>query len=179
MEITHIKLSKTAITVAVLAALLASAAGCTRPYANFAVETTPAAGMMKSKTISTKLPDNASALAANTNNVVIAQLKREGFKYVPLGGKVTMQVDAWRGNKTVGQRVGYRLFHADVEEEYADVVTIELNAVENGRGIWDGSIEGLGEYLSGKYAPGCVRTLLDRYLTHESGEETCFRPDQM
>lgn len=162
------------------AAILASSfAACVRPYANFAIETTPAAGMMKSKTISTKLPDNASALAANTNNVVIAQLKREGFKYVPLGGKVTMQVDAWRGNKTVGQRVGYRLFHADVEEEYADVVTIELNAVENGRGIWDGSIEGLGEYLSGKYAPGCVRTLLDRYLTHESGEETCFRPDQM
>ena len=153
--------------------------GCVRPYANFAIETTPAAGLMKSKTISAQVSDDASALAVNTHKVVIAQLKREGFKVIPSGGQVTMLVDAWRGNKSVGQRVGYRFFHADVEEEYADVVTIELHARENGRGVWDGHIEGLGEYLSGKYAPGCVRTLLDRYLTHESGEETCYRLDQM
>lgn len=168
-------MNKTATTL-MLAVCLAA---CTRPYANFAIETTPAAGMMKSKTISTKVPDDASALAINTNKVVIAQLKHEGFKVIPSGGQVTMLVDAWRGNKSVGQRVGYRFFHADVEEEYADVVTIELKAMENGKGIWDGNIEGLGEYLSGKYAAGCIRTLLDRYLTHESGEETCYRPDQM
>lgn len=166
------------IMLSALAASLALA-GCTRPYANFVIETTPAAGLMKSKTISTQLPDGASALAINTNDVVLAQMRHEGFRVAPTGVQITMQVDAWRGNKSVGQRVGYRLFHADVEEEYADVVTIELKAVENGKGIWDGSIEGRGEYLSGKYAPGCVRTLLDRYLTHESGEETCFRPDQM
>lgn len=153
--------------------------GCVRPYANFAVETTPAAGIMKSKTITVELPKDATALAHNTFNVVVDQMKREGFKLVPSNGQVTMAMDAYRGNKSVGSRVNYRVFHSEVEEEYADVVTIELHAKENGRGIWDGTIEGLGEYLSGKYAPGCIRTLLDRYLTHESGEETCYRLDQM
>ena len=164
------------MTMIVTAVLLA---GCTRPYANFAIETTPAAGMMKAKTISTETPKDATALAQNTEKVVQAMLKREGFKYVPKGGQVTMLVDAYRGNKQTGSRVNYRFFHSSVEEEYADVVTISLNAKENGRVIWDGGIEGLGEYLSGKYAPGCVRTLLDRYLMHESGEETCYRLDQM
>lgn len=164
-------------TVLLLAALSLSA--CVRPYANFAVETTPAAGMMKAKTISTETPKEASALTQNSEKVVQAMLKREGFKYVPKGGQVTMLVDAYRGNKQTGSRVNYRFFHSSVEEEYADVVTISLNAKENGRVIWDGGIEGLGEFLSGKYAPGCIRTLLERYLSHESGEETCYRLDQM
>lgn len=138
------------------AMLVTVLAGCTRPYANFAIETTPAAGMMKSKTVSVELPKDASALAHNTYKVIVDQMKREGFKVVPKNGQVTMQMDAYRGNKSVGSRVNYRVFHSSVEEEYADVVTIEMHAIEKGVGIWDGHIEGLGEFLSGKYAPGCI-----------------------
>jgi hypothetical protein len=154
---------------------LLSLTGCTRPYANFAVETTPASQTMKQRTITTEIPADATALTQNTNRIVIEQLKVEGFKYVPGPADIVMSVKASRGGRTVGGHIGY----TSVENEEADMVTIELNAREGGRVIWDGAIEGRGEYLSGQYAPGCIRTLLERYQMHESGEETCFRLDQM
>lgn len=110
------------------------------------------------------------------------ELKREGFKWVPTGGDITMQVVMGHGGYGVGKisTFGPVFTHLGSWETYqqqTDIVELDMTAIEKGKPFWEARISGSGEWLNSEYQPGCIRELLRNHTDENTtGEERCYKP---
>jgi uncharacterized protein YceK len=138
-----------------------------------------AATKLKQSTISTVLNKDASIMTRNAEKSVIAELKREGYKWKPKDGDIALLVDMDFGGRMV--EGGYA-FQRNAWGDYmtynkqAEVMNLDLVATEKGKRIWEARISGSGEYLNGSTQQGCVRELLRNHADeNETNEERCYR----
>lgn len=164
----------------ITACAIAALSGCSTGSIIVTVNGEPDAyAKLKRQTISTHVNSNASIMTKNAEKSVIAELKREGFKWTPKGGEVALLVDMDFGGRSIeGSTSFMRNGWGDytTTNKQMDVLNLDLVATEKGKRFWEARISGSGEYLNGSTQQGCVRELLRNHADENAtNEERCYR----
>ena len=123
--------------------------------------------MLRTQTISTRIPSDANLMTKHAERTLISALIREKFHYVPSSGTITMDV--------VMRNAG-REFQEWADDDKIGVVEIDLKASNKSGVFWEARISGDGEDLNGEAQNGCIRAMLRNSLADNSTEEReCFR----
>ena len=142
-------------------------------HAYFTVTTTVKTEELKKKTISTRLREHPSIIEVNANAAFVGELTRKGFRYVPKGGEIIIDVSASHGVETTAMVHSYAPFRHKLENESDDVSYFAFSAIMDGKPIWEGTIRIPSEELEGVYTHVCIKKLLDRFDTTSAGEDDC------
>ena len=123
--------------------------------------------LLKSKTISTRIPSNSNLMTKRAERSLISALGREGFHYIPTGGAITMDLS---------MRHAGREFQESVGDDKISVAEIDLKASDKSGTFWEARISGDSEDLNGTHQEGCIRAMLRNNLADGSTEERlCYR----
>ncbi len=141
-----------------------------------------AAAKLKQQTITTATKPDASLMTKMAEKSLQSELKREGFKVVPKGGAITMNVSmdsagyGIESTKTFGP-VFTTAGEYNTYNKQMGIEELRLSATEQGTPFWQAKISGSGEYLNGDIQPGCIRELLRNHLNENAtNEERCYKP---
>ena len=141
--------------------------------AYFRVTTTIRSDELRTKTISTSIPEKPNTLEVNANNALIGELSRNGFKYAPKNGQIIIEITANGGQRVTGatHKLGFFRTHSDNNSE--DFTSYNFVARADNQPIWEGSIDGTSEDVVGKFLHVCIRTLLHDFNKDRSEETDC------
>ncbi len=163
--------------------LVAMLSGCSTGNIMVTVNGEPnAAAKLKQQTISTATKPDASLMTKAAEKSVQAELKREGFKIIPKGGVITMDVSmdsagyGVESSKTFGP-VFTSAGEYNTYNKQIGIEELRLSASEQGKPFWQAKISGSGEYLNSDIQPGCIRELLRNHIDENTTqEERCYKP---
>jgi hypothetical protein len=123
--------------------------------------------MLRTQTISTRIPKDANLMTKQAERTLKAALVHEKFHYVPTGGMITMEVS---------MRHAGREFQEWADDDKIGIAELDLKASNHTGVFWEAQISGDSEDLNGSHQEGCIRAMLRNSLADKSTEERkCYR----
>ena len=150
--------------------------GCGPKYIEIqpTVTGTPKAASMKERAVSTQIRDMASAFENNLNELVISELKREGWIYSKNGGDLILRISGSRGGKVTGITEESTITSRHYEYEEDDRITVNLAMTEMGKTIWDAEFRGdADELLEKDNLRLCIGSILANYRNYTKDDLVC------